>query len=132
MGRHRFAKNLREAGLTCEVHDDHFPQNTDDVDWILPVGAKGWIAVTRDTRIRRNEVEKRAVVRGKLGVLVLKEGTRTTEEMAADFVLALPVIEKFLEMNRQAGGEGFVASLLPPSKKYEKGRVNPLFPKPAD
>jgi len=129
MGQVRFAKCLRDAGLTCEVHDDHFPQKTDDVDWIPPVAARGWIAVTRDQRIRRNVEEKRAVTRAELGLLVLYENNRTTEEMAAGFILALPVIQRFVKKNQKGGGGAFVASVLPPSKKNKRGSVNLLYPK---
>ena len=29
------AAKLRQCGLTVEVHDDHFPQNSPDEDWLL-------------------------------------------------------------------------------------------------
>jgi hypothetical protein len=130
MGRHRFAKCLRDAGLECEVHDDRFHQETGDVDWMTAVADEGKIAVTRDQRIRRNAVEQEAVRRTGLEVLVIYEDGRSTEEMAEDFIRALPVIERELKHSRKEKRGGFVASVLPPSKGKKLGSVNRLYPPP--
>jgi len=38
--------------LRIELHDDHFPQDTPDPTWLPVVGAKKWIVLTSDGRIR--------------------------------------------------------------------------------
>jgi hypothetical protein len=53
---------LRGAGLDVRVHDDLFPQGTEDVIWLRDAGAHGWVVLTRDDRIRYNQLEKEAVL----------------------------------------------------------------------
>ena len=52
-----FPAALRAAGFVLEVHDDHFPQKTTDVDWIVPVTELGWIILTKDKSIGRDDRE---------------------------------------------------------------------------
>lgn len=42
------------------MHDDVFDQSTQDVDWLPQVGQRQWVLLTKDKRIRRNEVETTA------------------------------------------------------------------------
>ena len=51
LGR-QFPAALRQAGLQIEQHDDHFGPETLDEEWIGEIGRRGWVAVTRDARIR--------------------------------------------------------------------------------
>ncbi|HEX3914042.1 MAG TPA: hypothetical protein VHW71_11075 [Steroidobacteraceae bacterium] len=51
LGR-QFPEALRKAGLQIERHDDHFGPETLDDEWIGEIGLRGWIAITRDARIR--------------------------------------------------------------------------------
>jgi len=62
---------LRTAGLSVEVHDDHFPQDALDPEWLSAVGERNWIVVTRDERIRYNVAEKQAIRRAKVRAFVL-------------------------------------------------------------
>lgn len=56
LGR-KFVDILRENGFRVEHLDDHFPQNTPDTEWIPVVASKGWIILTNDKRIARDEAE---------------------------------------------------------------------------
>jgi len=49
---------LRAAGVDIRVHDELFPQGTEDVVWLRVAGLKSWIVITRDDRIRYNRLEK--------------------------------------------------------------------------
>lgn len=60
LGRKYVAEALRTAGATVEVHDDHFPQTTPDVEWLAEVGRRGWVVLSKDERIRRNRIERGA------------------------------------------------------------------------
>jgi len=51
LGR-QFPATLRAAGVRVERHDDHFGPDTLDEEWIGEIGRRGWVAVTRDARIR--------------------------------------------------------------------------------
>ncbi|HEV7610378.1 MAG TPA: hypothetical protein VGO37_00705 [Steroidobacteraceae bacterium] len=48
----QFPALLRAAGVLLERHDDHFGPDTSDEEWIGEIGRRGWIAISRDARIR--------------------------------------------------------------------------------
>ena len=58
-----FPQVLRDAGLSVEKHDDHFDQNTLDQVWLSEVGRRGWVAISRNLRIRYQPNERDAVMR---------------------------------------------------------------------
>jgi hypothetical protein len=93
---HRFPSILREAGLSVEHHDNHFGENTKDEEWLEVVGARGWIAITRDARIRYKPNECAAVVRHRVALLVLI-GTAPFNELAESFVASRGRIERFVQ-----------------------------------
>ena len=49
LGKHIVAQALRAAGARVEVHDDHFPQDATDVEWLTCAG-------TRDTSRDRSSI----------------------------------------------------------------------------
>jgi uncharacterized protein with PIN domain len=71
---------LRDAGATVQFHDDHFPQSAPDVEWIPTVGAKGWVVVTKDKRIRYRILERDAITAARLRVFVLASSKGLTGE----------------------------------------------------
>jgi hypothetical protein len=93
---HRFPSILREAGLNVEHHDKHFDENTSDEEWLEVVGARGWIAITRDARIRYKPNEREAVIRHGVALLVLI-GTAPFPELARSFVTSRGPIERFVQ-----------------------------------
>lgn len=60
LGR-KLARTLQQQGLTIALHDDHFPQNALDVDWLPIVGQRGWVVLTKDARINCNTIERLTV-----------------------------------------------------------------------
>ena len=92
---HQFPEKLRAAGLRVERHDDHFGQLTPDPEWISEIGRRGWVALTRDTRIRYSPlaVETLMVSGARLFVIV---GRLTTEEAAAIFLRQRKRVERLL------------------------------------
>lgn len=93
-----FPAALAAAGLTVERHAAHFPPNCADEEWLGVVGSRGWVAITRDTRIRYKPNELAAVVRHRVSLLVLV-GKATHAELAANFVRTVPRIRALLERN---------------------------------
>jgi hypothetical protein len=91
----RFPAILRSAGLSVERHRDHFPPDARDEDWLAAVGARGWVALTHDRRIRYKPNELAAVVRHRVALLVIV-GSAPYPELATAFVATLPRIESFL------------------------------------
>ena len=58
LGKKSIPETLRTAGVTIEIHDDHFDKGALDVDWLPQVGEKGWIVLTKDDRISKNQLER--------------------------------------------------------------------------
>ena len=82
---HRFAQLLRDAGVRVERHDDHFKPTAPDDEWIAKVGERGWIALTRDARIRYSPLALSVLRESKARVFVLV-GKLTTEQAAELFL----------------------------------------------
>ena len=90
LGRKYVAEALRIAGATVEVHDDHFPQTTPDVEWLAEVGRRGWVVLSKDERIRRNRIERAALEAAHVRAFFLTQQDITGQEMANLFRDALP------------------------------------------
>jgi hypothetical protein len=60
--------------IIVEVHDDHFPPNTQDEDLLLAIGRRGWIFITKDKRIRYSPLAQAAI--RKTGAIVLYLSTK--------------------------------------------------------
>jgi len=85
---------LRAAGASVEVHDAHFPPDATDETWLRAVGAKGWIVLTKDRRIRYRPNELSALKEAKVVAFVLVAGNLIGSEMADLFVKTLRKIER--------------------------------------
>jgi hypothetical protein len=107
---HHFPSILRDAGLSVEHHDKHFGENTRDEEWLEFVGARGWIAITRDARIRYKPNERAAVIHHRVALLVLI-GTAPFPELARSFLASRSRIERFA----QSHSPPYVAKLYRPS-----------------
>lgn len=74
---------LRASGWAVETHDDHFAQDTKDVDLLPAVAAREWVFVTQDARIRYRSAETRAWREAGLRVFVVVTANLKAEETAA-------------------------------------------------
>ena len=72
---------LRARGIDVVVHDEQFPQATADEDWLAAAGQQRWIVITRDRRIRFNEVERRALIDYGVGCFMLTRADASAAEM---------------------------------------------------
>jgi predicted nuclease of predicted toxin-antitoxin system len=101
LGRYKVATALRNAGLHVEIHDDHFPQNAEDPEWLTACGKKNWVVVTRDERIRYRVAERQAIRRAKVRAFVLAaQGDLRAEMLAEIFLKALPIVRRTLEKQK--------------------------------
>jgi hypothetical protein len=96
LGRYTVAEALRQTNVPVEIHDEHFPQAATDVEWLHEVGRRGWIVLTRDTRIRYRSLERAALMQAGVRAFVLVAGNLSGPEMATAFVTALPAIRRFV------------------------------------
>lgn len=90
------AEALRRLGERVEVHDDHFAKNVADDIWLAEVGAKGWVVLSKDDRIRRNPVERQALLAAGVAVFFLGRGDLRGDQMSSAFTAAMPAMKKAL------------------------------------
>lgn len=103
LGKHVVAIALRAAGAAVEIHDDHFPPDAADEEWIAEVGGRKWIVLTKDNRLRYHPREKQALLRHGVRAFILTARDLRGEEMGRAFTAALPKIENFLSRHTKAG-----------------------------
>jgi hypothetical protein len=113
VGRRSVAEPLREAGLVVELHDDHFPQDALDEEWLMEVGRRGWCVITRDDRIRYRRVETEAVRSARVAMFVVVSKNLTGPQTADVLLRALDRVGRFLSSHRPP----FIAKI------YRDGRV---------
>jgi hypothetical protein len=107
LGTRLLSAALRSAGARVEVHDDHFPQDTPDTEWLSTVGQRGWVVLSKDVRIRRDRLERVALLESKVKAFLLTQQGLTGADMADIFVRAMP------EMVRRASRakRGFICTV---------------------
>lgn len=113
LGAEIFPSALRKAGLTVHAHLDHFKPNADDTEWLPQVAARGWIILSNDQRMRRNPMERDAVMRSGATLIVLIGGDAPAEQLATNFINTLPALERFLAENPPP----LIANLYRPNPK---------------
>ena len=77
---------LTAAGAVVEKHSDHFRDDARDEDWLSVVGAKGWVVLTNDKRIRHRTLERNALMAADVRAFVLTAGHLTAKDAAAVWV----------------------------------------------
>ncbi len=96
LGRKVVAEALIAHGEQVVIHDDEFSQSTSDIAWLSKVGAKGWVVLTKDARIRTNALERQALLNANVAAFMLARGDLSGNQMAAAFLLGLKAIKKTL------------------------------------
>lgn len=97
LGRRTVPDALGTNGLRIERHDDHFPPEMTDDEWLPIVGAKGWVILTKDNNIDKNQIELRALYNSGAPSFVLRGGNMTGDQSAAAFITAMPGMLLFLK-----------------------------------
>lgn len=92
----RFPDILSSAGLAVERHQDLFPPDGPDEQWLEHCGKNGRIALSHNLRIRYTPNELTAVIRHRVVLLILS-GKVPLSELADNFVTSLARIEAFLD-----------------------------------
>jgi PIN like domain len=121
LGRKKVPEALRAAGVEIRVHDELFPQGTEDVVWLREAGTNGWIVITRDDRIRYNQLRETSRHRCEGSVFSITSSSLTGEEAAS---LILSALDKMSRLCRQHSKRGFIAKISrgPDVKIIETGR----------
>jgi hypothetical protein len=96
-----FSDALKSAGLQVERADDHFPIDTLDDVWLPDVARKGWLAVTRDARIRYSPLALTALMTSGARLFVIV-GKLTAAETAEVFLRRRRKIERLADAEKGA------------------------------
>ena len=95
-----FPALLVAAGVRIERHDDHFGPETADEKWIGEIGRRGWVAITRDARIRYSPLALSVLMSSRAQLFVLV-GKLTTTQAAETFLKwRQKIISTSLDENR--------------------------------
>jgi hypothetical protein len=97
-----------------ERHGSYFQPGTEDTAWLPFVGEKGWVLVTKDKKIRYNELEKAAVLQNRVREFYFSSGNFNGAEMAEILVTALPEMTRICRRHEAP----FIASIT------KSGKVN--------
>jgi hypothetical protein len=89
LGRHIVPEALRIAGEQVIAFHERFGSGTKDQVWLTEVGRKGWILLTKDSRIRFRRNEMQALLSSKTRSFVLVSSNLPGAEIAQIFVKAL-------------------------------------------
>ena len=95
LGRVKLATALRKAGITVEIHDDHFPQNAEDENWLPDVGERGWVVLTKDKSIAKRTSERLAVASANIRMFVLATQDLPGQDMVEVFLKAFMKMQAF-------------------------------------
>ncbi|MFN6572378.1 hypothetical protein [Dendronalium sp. ChiSLP03b] len=96
LGNRCIVETLKGAGLTIEIHDEHFGKGAQDVDWLPEVGKRGWVVLTKDGKISNNCLERIAVARAQIKMFTFASQSLLGEEMAAIFLKAIVQMQRFV------------------------------------
>ena len=88
---------MREAGAAVELHTDHFAQDAPDREWLPVVGQRGWVILTKDSKLLTNQLEIIALLKSGAPAFVLRVADMSGEEMATAFTVAYPEMLRFLD-----------------------------------
>ena len=88
---------LRDAGFAIVTHDEMFSHDTTDEEWLAEAGARGWVVLMKDDRIRYNPRERAALEAASVRAFVLTAGNITGEDQAWLLVARAEGITRFSE-----------------------------------
>jgi PIN domain-containing protein len=94
MGGKVVAHALRATGAKVEVHDAHFAIDSPDVEWLPVVGQREWVLISKDKRIRRNHLERAALLHAGVRAFFLTSGNLGGAEMAKVLLRQLGRLER--------------------------------------
>jgi hypothetical protein len=95
-GKYGLVHGLQNLGLNIERHDDHFTETTIDVEWISYCGEKQWIIVSSDKNIKKNILEKQAILSAKVAAFFFTSAAITSEQQIEAFSKALKRVSNFV------------------------------------
>ena len=74
-----------------EIHSDHFAHDTQDADWLLEIGKRGWVLLSKDRHILTRPLEIITFLRANIHAFVLLQNRNdnlTGAQLATAFAAA--------------------------------------------
>ncbi len=102
-------EGLKSLGLNIERHDDHFTETTIDVEWISHCGEKQLIIVSSDRNIKKNALEKQAILAAGVAAFFFTSASITSGQQIEAFSKALKRISNFIRSQKRP----FIARISP-------------------
>ena len=85
---------LRELGFTNIEHlTETFDEGTPDVDWLIHVGEKRLVLITKDKHIRKNPKEKEALLQHNIVAFFLGGKQMSTQQISRQIIIAWDSME---------------------------------------
>jgi hypothetical protein len=94
------------------VHQDHFIQDAQDPIWIAKCAQENWVILGNDKKVKRNPLERKAIIQGGVAAFFLTSGQRTGPEDAEAIIQALKRIANILMSEPRP----FIARIYPDGK----------------
>jgi hypothetical protein len=98
LGAIQLPRLLRAAGIQLTTMREHYGeqlgQATSDPDWIALTAERGWIAFNKDDAIRRNDLERGAVLRHGARLFCVPRADITAPQLAARYLNNLAAIAR--------------------------------------
>ena len=96
----REAQITHDLGLDIRSHMEEFPEfdsveEVSDAKWLREIGGRGWLILSRDLRIRYNDVEKRAIKDSGASFFAITAKNVPSRELARIILNALKRIVEF-------------------------------------
>ncbi|HEX8672267.1 MAG TPA: hypothetical protein VF710_10270 [Longimicrobium sp.] len=96
-GCRQFPDALRRAGITIHRHRDHFAVDAADEVWLPEVARRGWVSLTLDKAILRNELERDAVFVSGARLILLSGANAPVPNLARNFINTYERVNAFLQ-----------------------------------
>jgi PIN like domain len=108
-GRYKLSSGLRNLGLMVETHDDHFPQNVADVEWISVCSERDWVIISSDKAIKKNVLERQAIMSSSAAAFFFTSASITSDTQLTAFESALSKVTHLLLNQKRP----FIARISP-------------------
>ncbi len=99
LGSKHIPKALRDAGITVEIHSDHFDPDALDVNWLPEVGRKGWVVLTKDENIGKRTLERIAVTTAGIKMFTLASQSLSGADMVAILQKVVVPMQEFVRQH---------------------------------
>lgn len=108
-GKYNLVNGLRHMGLNVEAHEDHFSDNAADVEWIAECGNRNWIIISSDKQIKKNFLEKQALLHSGVAAFFFTSATITSTQQIDAFRGALRRVANLVSFQQTP----FIARISP-------------------